>query len=72
MSKVETRVSTLEKRAEQHDRQIAAVRALLIQGAKLVVVIGRQQKENEKALNRLIRSLERGGANGHSNGRKKQ
>jgi len=70
---------TLTKRVSQHDREIAAIRKLVLTGMKMLVSLERgmkdvekgmkdlqaAQKRTEQTLERFIRSLERGGANGH-------
>lgn len=79
--------SKVEARLNQHDREIGAIRKLILQGMKMLVENEVQIKENVaqlKALalaqratdkkldalattvDRFIRSLERGGPNGHS------
>ena len=72
--------SKLEARVTQHDREIAAIRKLILQGMKMLVENGAQikalavaQRATDKKLDalaitvdRFIRSLERGGSNGHS------
>ncbi len=65
--------SKLEARVTQHDREIAAIRKLILQGMKMLVENGAQikalaaaQRATDKNLDRFIRSLERGGSNGHS------
>jgi hypothetical protein len=71
--------SKLETRVTQHDREIAAIRKLILQGMKMLVENGTQikalaaaQRATDKKLDvltatvdRFIRSLERGGGNGH-------
>jgi hypothetical protein len=63
----------LEARVTQHDREIAAIRKLILQGMKMLVenraeikALAVAQRVTEKNLDRFIRSLERGGSNGHS------
>ena len=63
----------LEARVTQHDREIAAIRKLVLQGMKMLVenraeikALAVAQRVTEKNLDRFIRSLERGGSNGHS------
>ena len=59
--------SKIEARVDKHDREIAAIRKLLLTGMKLVVEVQRAQKKTEQTLERFIRSMERGSqANGHS------
>jgi len=65
--------SKLEARVTQHDREIAAIRKLILQGMKMLVenraeikALAVAQRVTEKNLDRFIRSLERGGSNGHS------
>ena len=65
---------------KKHDREIAGIRKLLLQGGKMIVKIAAAQKRTDEALERLtaaqtrteqtlerfIRSLEKGGiGNGH-------
>jgi hypothetical protein len=66
-------LSKLEARVAQHDREIAAIRKLILQGMKMLVenraeikALAVAQRVTEKNLDRFIRSLERGGSNGHS------
>jgi hypothetical protein len=49
----------------KHDREIAAIRKLLMEGAKILVRTHKRLEDTNKTLDRLIRSLERGGRNGH-------
>ena len=65
---------TLE-RLDRHDRQIAAIRALIQEGMRLVVETRRDiralataQRRTEENLQTLINTLRRGG-NGHSKGK---
>jgi hypothetical protein len=65
--------SKLEARVTQHDREIAAIRKLILQGMKMLVenraeikALAVAQRVTEKNLDRFIRSLERDGSNGHS------
>jgi hypothetical protein len=58
--------SKLEARVTQHDREIAAIRKLVMQGMKMLVKNGTQIKALADTVDRFIRSLERGGSNGHS------
>jgi hypothetical protein len=62
----------LEKRVDQHDREIAAIRKVLWQGVKVLAqnqtqikALTAAQRRTEETLNRFIRSLERGERNGH-------
>ena len=71
--------SSLEARVKHHDREIAVIRKLVLQGVKMLVENGTQikalaaaQRDTDKKLDaltktvdRFIRSLERGGSNGH-------
>jgi hypothetical protein len=65
-----------KERLDKHDREIAAIRALLKQGMRLVVEIGAAQKRTERNLQALERNVKaltdsmRGGGNGHSKARK--
>ena len=64
---------SVEERLSQHDREIAAIRKLMMQGMKMLV---RSEKRIDKLtiavtkletnVNRLVRSLERGSRNGKS------
>ena len=65
--------SRLEARVAQHDREIAAIRKLLSQGARMLIRLEAgltrleaAQIRTEQTLERFIRSLERGATNGHS------
>ena len=65
--------SSLEARVTQHDREIAAIRKLVMIGMKMLVRLEASQKkleasqrETDRMLKDLIRSLGRsGGGNGH-------
>ena len=71
---------TLTERVSQHDREIAAIRKLVLTGMKMLVDVQRAQKRTEQGLQRLeeglqrleqtverfIRSLEGGSGNGHN------
>ena len=63
--KIERRVADVEAGLSKHDREIAAIRKLLVQGAKMLIATNKTLGETNKTLDRLIRSLERGGRNGH-------
>ena len=52
------------KPASLHDREIAAIRKLVVEGMKMLVENERQIRQTNKTLDRFIRSLERGGGNG--------
>ena len=63
---------TTTERLDRHDRQIAAIRALIQDGMRLVVetrkdmrTVVAMQKRTEEKLEALIGSLKRGG-NGHA------
>jgi hypothetical protein len=58
--------SKLEARVIQHDREIAAIRKLVLQGMKMLVENETQIKALTVTVDRFIRSLERGGSNGHN------
>ena len=74
---------TLTERVNQHDREIAAIRKLVLTGMKMLVRLEKNQERLERAherlekaqerteqtLERFIRSLERGGGNGRVKGR---
>jgi len=57
--------SKLEARVTQHDREIAAIRKLVLQGMKMLVENGTQIKALTVTVDRFVRSLERGESNGH-------
>ena len=64
--------SKLEEAVARHDREIAAIRKLVLQGMKMLVRIEAgiselqaAQKKTDSTLQAFIRSLERG-RNGHS------
>jgi len=65
--------STIEARLTQHDREIAAIRKLVVQGMKMLVANEHQikaltaaQARTEKTLDRFIRSLEGKATDGHT------
>jgi hypothetical protein len=66
-------MATLKERVDEHDREIAAIRKLLLTGMKMLVRLEQSQKrleaaqkETDRMLKDLIRSLGRnGGGNGH-------
>ncbi len=60
---------SLTERVSQHDREIAAIRKLVLTGMKMLVEVQRAQKRTEQTLERFIRSLERSGGNGHTKSR---
>jgi hypothetical protein len=62
----------LETRVTEHDRQIAAIRKLILTGMKMlnetqtqVKALATSQRETDRLLQGLISSLDRGGHNGH-------
>jgi hypothetical protein len=64
--------SKLETRVTEHDRQIAAIRKLILTGMKMlnetqtqVKALTASQRETDRMLQGLIRSLKGGGHNGH-------
>ena len=64
-------LNKLEARVTEHDRQIAAIRKLILAGMKMITAsqaeikaLAASQKETDRMLKRLIESLERG-RNGH-------
>jgi hypothetical protein len=73
---------TLTERVSQHDREIAAIRKLVLTGMKMIVDLQKgmkdlqgAQKRTEQGLQRLeqtverfVRSLEGGSGNGHKKG----
>jgi hypothetical protein len=64
--------SKLEARVSAHDREIAAIRKLILQGMKMINALSAEvrelaaaQRKTDAQLQSLMRSLERG-RNGHS------
>ena len=64
--------SKLETRVTEHDRQIGAIRKLILTGMKMLVetqsqvkALAGSQRETDKMLQGLIRSLKSGGHNGN-------
>jgi hypothetical protein len=64
--------SKLETRVTEHDRQIAAIRKLILTGMKMlnetqtqVKALTASQRETDRILQGLIRSLKGSGHNGH-------
>jgi hypothetical protein len=56
----------LEARVDKHDREIAAIRKLVLTGMRMLVQLEKSQKETDRMLKDLIRSLGRGrNGNGH-------
>ena len=55
---------TLKQRVDQHDREIAAIRKLVLTGMKMLVRLENSQRETDRMLKELIRSLKTG-SNGH-------
>lgn len=56
---------TIQQRIDQHDREIAAIRKLILTGMKMLVRLEASQKKTDAQLQALIQSLKTGG-NGHS------
>jgi hypothetical protein len=54
----------LEARVSVHDREIAAIRKLILQGIKMINSLAASQRKTDAQLQAFIRSVERGG-NGH-------
>ncbi len=48
---------TITERVDRHDREIAAIRKLVLTGMKMLVEVQRAQKKTEQTLERFIRSL---------------
>jgi hypothetical protein len=66
---------TLKERVDRHDREIAAIRKLILTGMKLLVKLEKEhialaaaQRETDRELRAFIRSL-RSGTNGRGNRR---
>jgi hypothetical protein len=62
-------MATLKERVDRHDREIAAIRKLLLTGMKILVRLERAQRETDRQLQVFIRSLQRWGSNGHGSRR---
>lgn len=67
---------TLKERVDRHDREIAAIRKLLQTGMRMQVKnegairkLAQSQRETDRQLNKLIRSLESRSGNGHQSTR---
>jgi hypothetical protein len=56
---------TTKEHLAKHDREIAAIRKLLFTGTKMLNSLTESQRETDRQLQVLIRSLLRGG-NGHA------
>jgi hypothetical protein len=64
---------TTQQHLDKHDREIAAIRKLVLTGMKMFVRLEKSQdrleksqQETDRMLKALIRSLQGGGTNGHS------
>jgi thymidylate synthase ThyX len=69
-------MATLKERVDKHDREIAAIRKLIHIGMKMQVKNDQEirklvesQKETDRLLKQLLRSMERNNGNGHKTGR---
>ena len=60
---------TTQQHLDKHDREIAAIRKLVLTGMKMLVELQKSQKETDRMLQALIRSLQSGGTNGHTKAR---
>jgi hypothetical protein len=58
-------MATFKERIDQHDREIAAIRKLVLTGMKMLVKLEASQRETDRQLQAFIRSLRQGG-NGHT------
>ena len=54
------------QRISQHDREIAAIRKLVLQGMKMLVENEAQIEKMSATVDRFVRSLESGGSNDQS------
>ena len=63
--------SKLEARVAQHDREIAAIRKLILTGMRMINSLAASQRKTDRMLQDLISSLRggAGGSNGHSSKR---
>jgi len=78
------RQESIENRLSRHDRELNDIRSVIKESMKLhaaserrmtrleanIERLERAQAKTEATLERFIRSLERGGANGHTKGRR--
>jgi hypothetical protein len=55
----------VKDRPDQHDREIAAIRKLILTGMKMINQLAASQKETDRQLQAFIQSMRRGG-NGHT------
>lgn len=51
---------TLKQRVDEHDRQIVAIRKLILTGMKMINVIAAAQKRTETSVLELSNSMKRG------------
>ena len=56
--------ATTQEHLSRHDREIAAIRKLVLTGMKMIVSLTASQRETDKQLQMLVRSLR--GTNGHA------
>jgi hypothetical protein len=56
---------TVKDRLDKHDREIAAIRKLILTGMKMINQLTASQKETDRQLQAFIQSMRRGG-NGHT------
>jgi hypothetical protein len=64
-SSTQVRLDQHDRDLAKHDKEIAAIRKLILTGMRLVNEIAVAQKRTEKSLEALINTLRRGG-NGHA------
>jgi hypothetical protein len=64
-SMTQDRLDRHDQHLTKHDREIAAIRALILSGMRILKETAAIQKRTEKNLEALTNSLRRGG-NGHS------
>ena len=64
---LEARVAEHERRISTHDREIAAIRKLILQGMKMINTLTQSQSKTDAQLRSFIASLQQG-RNGHSGG----
>ncbi|HMC60720.1 MAG TPA: hypothetical protein VKJ01_16140 [Candidatus Solibacter sp.] len=55
---------TTQERLTKHDREIAAIRTLVLTGMKMIVSLTASQRKTDQQLQDFIRSLR--GGNGHA------
>ena len=63
MAKAQERLTALERNAARHDKEIAAIRKLIITGMKMINALAASQRKTDAELKALIRSMRSGNGN---------